>query len=330
MAKAMSPIERAQAKIDAFEKPEGEEKPEESGQQVEEGGEVEVAPETPKEEPKEQPKEEPKKDDGLQAKFEALQKDHKELEQKWKSFHGTFGPMKARLEELEKQNRLMAQQLEDSESSNVLSGDASKGELATHLNQLREDYGTEFVEIMQGLMRGMIDERVRPVEESVKKNQVNTEQSQRDAFKANLTMSVPDWEDHWNSEEFGLWLAQNSEPLTGKSYEQLFMEANNNWDLARVARFFTTYKTATGKQPAPKTEAVQEKKADPREQLVAPGRSNASANVTPPGNKKIWTLAEVNTFYKDVQTGRFQGREKEAEAIDQEIFLANIEDRIRK
>jgi len=80
------------------------------------------------------------------------------------------------------------------------------------------------------------------------------------------------------------------------------------------------------KQPEPKK--------DPEPQDVPnlqPAPNNTGTDLSPPTpqqNQKVWNRQEIAQFYKDKTNGVYRGREEEAAALEQDIFLAQQQGRI--
>lgn len=345
----MSPVERAQAKIDRMMgdgKPEGEGNDKPSQEQAATNEPQEQAPQEQQEQQANRQQEEPRRQEAprepaVRQNEPSRDQNDQSWEQKYKSLHGMFAGMRAKIDGLEEQNALLMQRLESkpqqqapASNDNVLSGEASNAELAAHIKQLSDDYGEDFVNIMRTVMRaefnGMIDQRLKPVTEKVQRSQEDSQRARQENFANQLTARVPDWRELWNNPEFQVWLDTNREDFSGRSYQELFRGANKDWNLDGMVRFFETFKRATGRVAATQQGVGQtHQSSDPREDLVAPGKSSGSNNNPQQGQKKIWTMLEVNQFYKDVQTGKYRGREADYQKIDAEIFQANREGRIR-
>jgi hypothetical protein len=264
-------------------------------------------------------------------------------EQKYKSAVGMFRDKQGQIESLSGQvtdltklvEQLQAQPVGDASSSldNKLSSGSMTGELATHLTELQDEFGEKFFDVIKALMRSeakdQIDARVAPVEQKVERNNKTQEEMKRINFQSGLSSRHPDWQEVFDSADFDVFLASNREELSGRPYADIFADANKSWNLDGMCKFFDLYKQANG--TATTTQQNQNTNADPRAGLVSPGASNASSNVTPApeANQRIFSHAEVKAFYKDVQLGKYQGREEEMGQLDREIFQANMEDRIR-
>jgi hypothetical protein len=65
------------------------------------------------------------------------------------------------------------------------------------------------------------------------------------------------------------------------------------------------------------------------ESLAAPGKARTSAQPNAPAEKQIITTADVNAFYDAVRKGYYNGREAEKNALEQELFAAQREGRVR-
>jgi hypothetical protein len=65
------------------------------------------------------------------------------------------------------------------------------------------------------------------------------------------------------------------------------------------------------------------------ETLAAPGRARTSAQPNAPTEKQIITTADIDAFYDAVRRGMYRGREAEQAQLEQELFLAQREGRVR-
>lgn len=143
------------------------------------------------------------------------------------------------------------------------------------------------------------------------------------------------WRETNNDPEFIAWL-QVGDPLAGLPRLQLLRNAFDQGDATRVGRFFKAYlaeHTAVSQPPAPApVHTTPQGEADGRpslESLAAPGRAASSGQ--PPGapEKRVWTRQQIAAFYKDCSTGKYAGREAEKTRLEQDIFDAAPEGRIR-
>ena len=101
----------------------------------------------------------------------------------------------------------------------------------------------------------------------------------------------------------------------------------------RVAAFFKAYaQEHTGSQmpaaPAPHT--PQPGTGGPSlEDLAMPGRGTGQTAPGAPADKRIWTSSSIAAFYRDVQKGVFAGRDVDKARLEQDIFSAASEGRVR-
>lgn len=339
---AMSPIERAEAKLKTLQGVEQEGAPEaevkEPIQKEKEGpAEDESQPETQEAETEKTVEGEELAEEEPQAEEDPNSESYK---QKWKSLDGMLRSRDEQIKVLNQQIDLLSQRLEMAESQAQKQTDedgiavpqaATKEELHNHLQSLAEEYGEEFTSILSKAIREeaakIVEENLAPIKEQVTETAKDSETVRRERFEDTLTDAVPDWRQIYGTQEFKSYLGDQVEQFSGKTYAELFVEANNAWDMDRIVRFFNTYKQATGK-----AQKKTQRSADPREKLLSPGQTNSSAatrTTEVEGDAKIWSWAEAKQFYKDVQTGKYRGREQEAAQIDRDISMANREGRIR-
>ena len=305
----MNPVERAEAELAEIEKLRN------PGEQKPPTEEVEQA----QEEPEAQEEEEDQQQ-------EAARVEEDDYKQKWLSLQGMYRKSKEQVDSLISQNRQLTEKIdrfmaEPKGKGETLAPDASTKEITDHLRSLSDEYGEDFTNALSSVVKQMVGSELKSVTGDLAKvrEQVNTVQKdtvedRQTAFKQGLTQRCPDWFSIFQSDQFAGWLDSNVEALSGRTYGDLFEQANNDWDMDRMVRFFESYKKNNGK--------VVEERPDPRKQHVVPGRSKASA----PPTKKVdrqWDGNSINKFYDDVRRGIYNGKEAEMQAIEEEIFAAN-------
>jgi hypothetical protein len=148
-----------------------------------------------------------------------------------------------------------------------------------------------------------------------------------------LDAAVPEWQQLNFDQNFKTWLAQE-DPFSGEQRQKLLTQAFDRHDANRVVRFFQGFITeATGTPPGQQARAPS---APPdtgsgKPSLVdyaAPGRARSAPQELSP-DKPIYTTAAIAKFMADKRTGKFRGREAEADATERDIYLAQHEGRIQ-
>lgn len=187
----------------------------------------------------------------------------------------------------------------------------------------------------------MVEQRVAPVAQQVQQLgpqvgavQQQQAQSAQDRVYMELDRIVPDWESLNNTPEFTAWLSQRA-PYTRASRGAILAQAFQNGDAPQVAEFFEGYRkeNAVVSPPAP-TPPAAPASATPAVSLVAlaaPGTGNGGPATGAPNEAggRIYTVADISAFYRDVQRGAFRGRVADAQAIEKDIFLAQKQGRVR-
>lgn len=131
--------------------------------------------------------------------------------------------------------------------------------------------------------------------------------------------------------EFVGWL-QHVDPFSGRKRQDLLTEAHGRGDVNRLMSFFRTFLAEhTAVQVPVPTPAAAPAATPPvsLESLAAPGRPTGVTGPVGAPAKRIWTQASIKKFYSDRSTGKFQGREPEAQALERDLFDAAKEGRIR-
>jgi hypothetical protein len=145
-----------------------------------------------------------------------------------------------------------------------------------------------------------------------------------------LASEVPDWSEINQSQEFLGWLKE-TDAFSGQIRHDLLLTAFEANDSSRVSIFFNAFKrdkqlvTPTPQPPAALQPTV------PLSSLVAPGKGSASTTQPPTDEdqSKIWDTSEISAFYRDVQRGKFAGREAEKARLENAIVKAGREGRVR-
>lgn len=96
-------------------------------------------------------------------------------------------------------------------------------------------------------------------------------------------------------------------------------------DAARVLAFFRGYsKEQTVVQTGTQNGGVA---PSPLDTLVAPGQPLASGAASAPQGH-MWTQSDINEFYRDVNSGKFKGREAQKANIEADLIAASTQGRI--
>ncbi len=148
--------------------------------------------------------------------------------------------------------------------------------------------------------------------------------SDRRTYFAELGHQVPDWETINVDEGFIEWLSE-VDPLSGRPRQDYLGTAFANHDVPRTAALFNTYKQLTAPPASPAKVTPPD-----LERQVAPGTSKASASSPPnPAAEKVWSMSEIDTFYRAVSKGEYRDNPTEAARIETEIDLAVASGRLR-
>lgn len=146
------------------------------------------------------------------------------------------------------------------------------------------------------------------------------ESSRRDYF-AELSRLVPDYEALNVDQGFLDWLNE-VDLLSGNQRQEYLNQAFNSFDPVRTANLFNTYKELIG-APAPSRQANKN-----LERQVAPGTSKVSSASASTGSDKVWSMGDIDRFYRDVAKGNFRGNEAEQARIEADIDLAVTQGRL--
>jgi hypothetical protein len=206
-----------------------------------------------------------------------------------------------------------------------------------------EDYGEEFLSVVgkrakEELLPDVesLAERIKKIEGRVEGVGTVMEKNQLQELYSGLTTEIPEWRQINRSNDFKLWL-QQPDSYSGRRRHDMLKEAFDRHDSNRVVAFFRGFLTeAVG---LPQTPQAQGSSAPPLPNgngsgkpsladFAAPGRARSAPQQLPP-DKPIYTMAWIAKFSADKLSGKFRGREAEADAVERDIFQAQHEGRIQ-
>ena len=188
-----------------------------------------------------------------------------------------------------------------------------------------------------------IDRRIAPVAQRAEQSAATAanvaqrqQQTSQDVLYTQLDTMVPTWETVNNSPEFLNWLNQE-DPLSGQIRGSMLASAFQNGNAPRVAGFFNGFlKENAALSPAPgatpaATAPAAALPAVSLTALAAPGTGVGGPQGGAPNDagQRLWTLGEIAAFYRDVQTGKYRGRDNDRVALEKDIFLAQKTGRVR-
>lgn len=194
----------------------------------------------------------------------------------------------------------------------------------------REEFAPEFEDLAERLKRleGRVDGATQVVE-----------RSQTQTVYQTLTNAVPEWRQINRSPDFLAWLEQ-PDAFSGRRRNDMLQEAFSRHETNRVIAFFQGFLTeATGlpsgsSSPgnlapplAPPNGAGNGSGKPSLEDFAAPGRARSAPQNLPP-EKPTYTQAWIEKFMADKRTGKYRGREADADAIERDIYQAQHEGRI--
>ncbi len=255
-----------------------------------------------------------------------------EWENRYKAMKGRYDQSQLQLGEMQQQITQMGTELHHLQTARA-APPVAPTKLITEQEQ--KDYGDEFLTVV----RKAATEEFAPVVDGLK--QEVTTLRERLASKANqdvwaaLDQTVPEWRTINKSPAFINWLSLR-DTYSGAIRRVLLNDAFRAADAPRVLSFFRGFVTdeaATGSaplSPAPATAALApvRQAAVSLEVLAAPGRAQSSP-ASAAGEKPVFTRAQIRDFYDDVRLQVYLGRDAEKGQIEQAIFAAQREGRVR-
>lgn len=263
------------------------------------------------------------------------------LTQKYKTLQGMYNAEVPRLHSQNKELQTRLQSMEQllatmSAQQSNRANQVADAPLITDRDQ--EEYG-ESLDVMRRVTREElipVAQKIVQLEKFIQQLQANVVPqvqnlahrqavSSEQQFWAQLTDFVPDWRGINDNPDFQSWLLQ-VDPLTGVTRQTILEDAQKSLDVFRVGNFFKSWLELTGQANVAQTNRRQAT-ASELEKQVAPGRSRNTG--TPTGTSaKNYSPDDIKTFFNDVRSGKYKGREAERDRIERDIFAAQREGRI--
>lgn len=195
-----------------------------------------------------------------------------------------------------------------------------------------EQFGSDMMDMVQRYVTGAVENikaevarmtvsvetRVATLEQAVKGVSHKAEASLETQFWTLLRELVPDYEAINERADWLAWLKERDQ-LTGVERQQALAVAQNAFDAPRVAAIFKLFKQTL---PPPPSAALASQ--------VSPGTGGAAPAVAAPATPQLISEKFINDFYRDVQRGKYVGREAEASRIENLIHQAAMQGRVVK
>lgn len=165
-------------------------------------------------------------------------------------------------------------------------------------------------------LSGSIESRLQALEGMVHTVGQKTDDTLETQFWSQLQRLVPEYQSINDSPGWQAWLAE-VDTLTGVQRQVALSAAQKARNAERVAAIFDLYLKSIPPSPA----AALASQVSP-----APGGAGAAPAAAPA--RQLISEKFINDFYRDMQRGKYQGREAEASQIEAAIHQAAAEGRV--
>jgi hypothetical protein len=206
------------------------------------------------------------------------------------------------------------------------------------------DYGDEFLTVVGKRSREELLPEVEALRTEINslKGQLQgvgtvMERTEQQKVYGSLAAAVPNWREINQDQSFKEWCAA-PDPYSGQPRKKLLLDAFTRHEGDRVVQFFKGFLAEASSPPsntqspgnaAPPLPGNGQGSGKPSlESFAAPGRARSGPQVLTP-DKPVYTSAWIAKFMADKLTGKYRGREADAEAIEADIYQAQHEGRIQ-
>jgi len=261
-------------------------------------------------------------------------------EQRYRSAEGRRVKLEQQLANAVDRMGAMEQMLQDMRSAPPAAPTPASTPSKLITSEEEEQFGTEMLDVMGRRAREIVSPEVAELKATVSRLESlltgtvkETKRTAQQTMHAELTSKIPNWQEINQLNEFKAWLAL-PDPYSGATRHSMLLSAYAENDTPRVLAFFRGFvselaATTPADDPLPTPAAPQQPPKPGLETLAAPGRARTPAQVNAPAEKQIITPDDVNAFYAAKRRGEYLGREEEFNALEQELFKAQREGRVR-
>lgn len=207
-----------------------------------------------------------------------------------------------------------------------------------------ETYGDDLISVVQRAAEDAISPQLTRLEQENQQLRRGLQQTRQQTAQQTVHAALATWRADWeminNDPKFHDWL-RLPDLYSGRVRQQMLKEAFDGGNASRVLAFFQGFiqdGLATGSieppqpqpgagNPPPPSRAA----AVPLDSLTAPGKAKPASggSATTPADKPVITHKYIKDFYTLSRRGAFVGREAEKERLENEIFSAQREGRVR-
>lgn len=261
-------------------------------------------------------------------------------EHKFKSERGRVAALQAQLAQAGDRMTSMETMLSDIQSRAANPAPAQVAPVRLVTEQEQNEFGPEMLDVMGrrateaispqlAELRAMMDTLAHKVEGTANTVVKNA----RSEMLTQLGSAMPEWKEINVRPEFKAWLAL-PDPYSGATRLSMLLQAFDKNDTSRVLNFFNGFISelaATSPDLVPTSEVppAPQPARPSLDTLAAPGRARMSAQPNAPAEKQIITTTDIDAFYAAVRRGLYNGRDAEKAALEQELFAAQREGRVR-
>jgi hypothetical protein len=259
-------------------------------------------------------------------------------EHKYKSMKGRFDRLNEQVRMLSEQLSL-AQHQQQAPHLSHKEAEAPPQKLITPEEE--RDYGTEFLNVVAKRAKEEFTPEVTRLERKVaeleaKLGNVGTKVATdaRGRMEAFLDDKIPNWRGVNYDPKFLDWL-KLPDAYSGVIRHDLLKTAYEQNRTPQVLAFFEGFLSEEAAVDPAKFNGASKAVVQPAtpkpslEDFAAPGRAKTAAGSSPPAEKPIITARQIDQFYADERRGVYRGRDADKLAIENMIFEAGREGRVR-
>jgi len=191
-----------------------------------------------------------------------------------------------------------------------------------------EAFGDDLIDVARRVAREEMSAKLQvELEKMHRENEALKSQMtavQGNTFEARLRQTIPDFDEINNDARWVEWLNE-VDPLEGEPRRVRAEFWYGNGDIGRVKAYVDAFKQTV----APASDPSKKARQSELKRQVQPTKATNTGATQSGHHPKTYTAFEANAAWRQVQRLNAEGRFDEAKALEDEISLAYMEDRVR-
>lgn len=244
-------------------------------------------------------------DDSWEEKYRKLEAAHKTLQ-------GKYGAEVPRLNSKVKDLTTQLDAARKGQAAAQSMANKAQQEVSDLTNRLQEEVGEDATKAISDYANSLIDNRLNAIKEE---EQATEQKNTQERFFDAIYQEIPDFDMVNQNPSFDQWLFDNRDPITGLTLKQSINQAGTTLDaetVIKITKQFIERRETAPDTPPQETQPIQ------NEHISAPKTPAPTKQPEQPQ----YTAEDYTQLMREIQRGKWRGREAEASALERKIHAA--------